>query len=85
MSNPVQSYFDPFKLDDLFEPKEERDTAEAEAGNFFFFLIFLFEPSLLNDPEAVAVFFIRVGGGVSDPEMFHLLIIKQKTGFYKKI
>jgi hypothetical protein len=49
------------------DPREDRETADAEAGSFFFFFNFLLEPSRLNDPEAVAVFFKRAGGGVSDP------------------
>ena len=44
---------------------DESEMAEAEVGILFFFLTFLFEPSRLRDPDAVAVFFSL--GGVSDP------------------
>ena len=63
----VQKYHFHLSFPDLLEPIDEREIAEAEVGSLFFFFTFLFEPSLLNEPEAVAVFFSLGGGGVSEP------------------
>ena len=63
----LKSYF-VFPLADLLDPIDESEIADADVGILFFFFTFLFDPSLLSDPDAVAVFFSL--GGVSQPEKF---------------
>jgi hypothetical protein len=59
-----------FVFPDLLEPIDDSEMADADAGRRFFFFTFLFEPSRLNDPDAVAVFFSR--GGVSGADVIIL-------------